>query len=126
MTAISGDMSNWPALSAKRDRVVLAAEQAIGAAGAVGVLVSDDPGVVVTKNAAAGTYDIVFPKAIRGSLRATIVSPLGTIKGSWMTAFNAAAGTAQLVTGNAAGAATNPADGDIVQLLFLLDTRSDA
>ena len=106
MTAVSGDMSNWPALSAKRDRVVAAADQVIAAAGAVGLLTADDPDIRITKNAAAGTYDIVFPKAIRGSLRVSVVSALGTVRSSWLSAFDAAAGTARVVTGDAAGAAT--------------------
>lgn len=126
MTAIAGDMPHWELRSAKRDRVVICSEQTIGAAGAVGTLVTDDPGVTVAKNASAGTYDIAFPKAHRASVYCSVVSPAGTVKTVSVVALSASAGTAQLVTNNAAGAATNPATSDVLLFELLLDMRSDA
>lgn len=126
MTTIAGDMPHYSMRSAKRDRVVICAEQTIGASGAVGALVTDDPGVTITKNAGAGTYDIVFPKAIRAQIQASLVSPAGTVKTCWVAALSASAGTAQLVCGNGGGTATNPASSDVLLLEFLLDMRSDS
>lgn len=126
MADISGNIASYPMKSAMRDRLIICAEQTIGAAGAVGTLRADDPGVTVAKNAGTGTYDIVFPKAIRGQLQVSLVSAAGTVKTFWLAAFSATAGTAQLITGNGGGTATNPASGDILQLEFILDTRSDS
>lgn len=126
MTAVAGDIPDYPALSAKRDRVMLSATQPItGGAGAVGPLVSDDPGITIAKNAGAGTYDITFPKAIAAKIYAQLLSPAGTVKIAQLSALNAAAGTAQLVCSAPGGAATNPAAADEIHLLFLLDQRSD-
>jgi len=125
MTAIAGDIPDYPALSAKRDRIMLCGEQPIGAAGAVGTLVAYDPGLTITKNAGAGTYDIVFPKAIAAKLLCQLVSPAGTVKIVNTVSISASAGTAQIVTSAPGGAATNPANGDVIHLLLLLDQRSD-
>ena len=124
MTAIAGDIPDYPALSAKRDRVDLCAEQTIGAAGAVGALVADDPGFTCAKNAGAGTYDLTFPKAIAAKLFCQVVSA-GTVKIVNTVAINAAAGTAQIVTSAPGGAATNPANGDVLHIMLKLDQRSD-
>jgi len=126
MTAVAGDIPDYEALSAKRDRVMLSATQAIGAAGAVGALTSDDPGITIAKNAGAGTYDITFPKAVAAKIYSQLLSAAGTVKITSLAALNAAAGTAQLVTSAPGGAATNPANGDELHLLLLLDKRSDS
>lgn len=122
MTATAADMSPFPLRGhARKNIVVLEAVQAIGAAGAVGTLDSDDPGVTVTKNGSTGTYDITYPKAVKARLYWSLISAAGTVKTAWIAALSATAGTAQLVTGNGGGTATNPADGDKIQLLFLLE-----
>lgn len=126
MTAVAGDIPDYPALSAKRDRIVLCGEQVIGAAGAVGALTADDPGLTITKNASAGTYDIVYPKAIAAKLLCQLVSPAGTVKIVNTVAISASAGTAQIVTSAPGGAATNPAASDVIHVLLLLDQRSDS
>jgi len=126
MTTIAGDLPSYPSHSAKRDRVLVAASQAIGAAGAVGTLTADDPGVTVTKNAAAGTYDVVFPKAIAAKIVPVVKSAAGTVVGAYLTAYSASAGTAQVVTTAGDGTATNPANGDELHLLLWLDKRSDS
>lgn len=107
--------------SARRDVITLEAIQTIGAAGAIGALDSDDPGFTVAKNASTGTYDITYPKAPRGRLYWTIVSAVGTVKGAYLTAMDTTAGTAQLVTENGSGTATNPASGDKIQLMLRLE-----
>lgn len=126
MTLIAGDIPDWGLLSAKRDRIVISAKQVIGAAGAVGALTVDDNGVTVTKNAGAGTYDITFPRAIDAKIYSQLLSAAGTVKITSLAALSASAGTAQLITSAPGGAATNPASGDEIHMLFVLDQRSDA
>ena len=126
MTAIAGDIPDYNCKSAKRDRVMLCGEQTIGAAGAVGTLVADDPGLTITKNASTGTYDIVYPKAIAAKLLCQLVSAAGTVKIVNTVAISASAGTAQIVTSAPGGSATNPASGDVIHLMLMLDKRSDS
>ncbi len=126
MTAIAGDIPAYSACSAKRSRLNLTAQQTIGAAGAVGALVADDPGFTCAKNAGAGTYDITFPKAIAATLFLNVVSAAGTVKITNIVAINASAGTAQIVASAPGGVAANPASGDVIHFLLMLDTRSDS
>jgi hypothetical protein len=126
MTAVAGDIADYPLRSVKRDRTILCADQVIGAAGAVGTLTADDPGVTVAKNAGTGVYDITFPKAIRATIDVSLYSPAGTVKTWWIVAMSASAGTAQIAIGNGGGTATNPASADVLGIVFTLDKRSDS
>ncbi len=126
MTAIAGDIPAYPLSSAKRSRVIVGAEQIIGAAGAVGALTADDSGLTIAKNAGAGTYDIAFPKAIAAKLMCQVVSPAGTVKIVNTVSISASAGTAQIVTSAPGGVATNPASADVIHILLWLDQRSDS
>jgi hypothetical protein len=108
--------------SPQGSRLLICAEQAIGAAGAVGALAVDEPGITVAKNAAAGTYDITFPTAPRGRLFATLVSPVPTVGGLVVSAIDTTLGTAQVVC--CVGVTpTNPASGDKIHLMLVLDAR---
>lgn len=122
MTLIAGDIPDYDLRSGKRDRVLLEADQLIGAAGAVSTLTVDDNGVTVAKNAGAGTYDLTFPKAIRAQIMCNVFSPANTVNGWNVTALNAAAGTAQIAF-RAAGVATNPAAADVLYIQLWLDQR---
>lgn len=127
MTAIAGDVPHYPMKCGKRDRLELLAKQVIGAAGAVGALTADDPGITVAKNAGTGVYDITFPKAIAAQVGVrALYSPAGTVKTWWLVAYSASAGTAQIAIGNGGGTATNPASSDEIHLEFMLDMRSDS
>lgn len=119
MTTYAGDASVYPAKGyGSRDYVEFRAKQVIGASGAVGTLTKDDPQVTVAKNAGTGTYDITFPKCTDVTILAALVSAAGTVKTFWLAAQSATAGTAQLVTGNGGGTATNPASADEIHLVF--------
>lgn len=126
MAQYAADVSDYPLLSGKRDRIVLSADQTIGAAGAVGAIVKDDPGITVAKAGGTGTYDITFPAAPAGRLIASLTSAAGTVSQYSIAAFSATAGTAQVITRAPAGTATNPASGDVLSLVLVLDSRSDA
>lgn len=120
-------MAHYCARSGKRDRLRLRAKQVIGAAGAVGALTADDPGITVAKNAGTGVYDITFPKAIAAEIAVkALYSPAATVKTWWLVAYDASAGTAQIAIGNGGGTATNPASADELHLEFTLDMRSDS
>lgn len=122
MTLIAGDIPDYDLRCAKRDRCLVEADQTIGAAGAVGTLLADDPGVTIAKNAGAGTYDLTYPKAIRAQIMCNVVSAANTVNGWRIVAINAAAGTAQIAF-MAAGVITNPANGDVLQIQLWLDQR---
>lgn len=124
MSTHAAEIAGYIDRSARRDVITLEAVQTIGASGAVGALDSDDPGITVTKNASAGTYDITYPKAPKGRLYPSVISVAGTVVGYNVTAFDPTAGTAQVVTVNGAGTATNPASGDKIQLMLRLEQRS--
>jgi hypothetical protein len=127
MSTIAGECINYNAKSGKRDRIRLEARVTIGAAGAIGSQETDDPGLVVSKNAGTGVYDLVFPKAPKGSMGPpAIVSPAGTVKSAWIVSFSATLGTAQVAIGNGGGTATNPATSDVLVFELQLEMRSDA
>lgn len=85
----------------------------IGAVGAV-ASTSNLPDVTANRTG-AGTYALVFAiPAPDWELGTGIKSAAGTIASAQFTAENATAGTATLVTRNAAGAATDPAVGDVL------------
>lgn len=86
----------------------------IGATGAVGATVIDAP-ITVTR-ASAGTYTLTYPYGYDAVVSPQVVSPASTINGANCTAVSGSAGTATVVTRNAAGAATDPANGDILQI----------
>lgn len=121
MTAAAADMAPYPFKHARERAIVLEFSQTIGAVGAVGALDKDDPAVTVAKDAGAGEYDITFPTAQKARLYWSLESPLGTVKTAWITALSATAGTATLITGNGGGTATDPASGDKIHVMLVLE-----
>lgn len=127
MSTVAGETNNYPAKSGKRDRVRLEARVVIGASGAIASQETDDPGFVVTKDAGTGVYNLVFPKAPKGSIGSpAFVSLVGTIKSAWVTTFSATSGTAQVAFGNGGGTATNPAASDVLVFELQLEMRTDS
>lgn len=94
---------------------------AIGAAGAVDPTIAGyraSAGCTLT-NTGAGTFTGVFPACPNvAPLPYVAVSAAGTVVDAVCTAYSATAGTIALTTKNAAGAATNPASGDIIGLIL--------
>jgi hypothetical protein len=124
MTDVSGNVSSYPAKSARRERTSFAAVITIGAAGAVGAQDVDDPGMVLTKNGGTGDYTLAFPLAPRGFIRALyVVSAAGTIKGVGVISFDPTAGALNFITHAGEATATNPASGDKVHVELGLDCR---
>lgn len=124
MTTTADAIPGYPLRHARRDILHMEFTQTIGASGAVGALDKDDPAVTVTKEGGTGTYSMTYPKAAKGRLFWSLISPAATVKTAWITAFDPTAGTATLVTGNGGGTATNPADGDKIQFFLTLDSRT--
>lgn len=73
-----------------------------------------DPGFTWAR-ASAGVYNITFPPCPRGVIKPLIVkTATPTVFTAHVTAFSDTAGTATIRYNNAAGAATDPANGDII------------
>jgi hypothetical protein len=88
---------------------------AIGAAGVATVdSEHSDPKTTLARTG-AGVYNATFPGAARGFVDPKIIrSAASTVFTAVVTALDIAAGTATIRFNNAAGAATDPANGDIV------------
>jgi hypothetical protein len=120
------DLSLTNALTAQTDLVIDIVEINIGATGAVGTQVVGCAGVTFTRTG-AGTYTLVYPAAVAGALIPYVAkSAAPTVFDCSVTARNVTAGTATIVFANAAGAATDPANGDIVGLLLILKGSAPA
>ena len=79
----------------------------------------DHPSIGTTRNS-AGNYALKFPPCADFDLDFCIISPALTVANVVMTALNPTAGTATIVVTNAAGAATDPANGDSIHLCLSL------
>jgi hypothetical protein len=89
----------------------------IGATGAPTVRTGSARGIAVTRNT-TGTYDVTFPAC---SLAVILPFPVvsTTIESCQGQALSASAGTAQFTTDVAAGTAADPANGNVIGLLFI-------
>lgn len=123
MSTTAGDIPVYDMRAARPDRAEVEFSIPIVAAGAVGAVLNyqDDPNITVT-HGTAGVYSLTFPPSadIRGTIDCTLVSAAGTVKGFYWSAFAPNAGTAQITTTNAAGAATDPANGDSLIIALTL------
>ena len=130
MSIAAGETNNYPMKAAKRDRVEM--EMRATVTGGAGVIVTpltaqDDPNMSVTRGGSAGLYAITFPPSADGlgMIDVQIISPAGTVKGWFCTAFNPSAGTASIQTVNAAGASTDPAAADSLVIAITASMRRD-
>lgn len=118
-----GEVMAMPLLSAdhRANRCFVASFAVTGASGAPDTTSSNyrvPNGVTITRTG-TGTYNITFPGMPYGFVNAFIgLSAAGTVVDVVPSALSATAGTATLVTKNAAGTATDPASGDVVVMLF--------
>lgn len=118
MARTYGDLLLSNALSGQDNLAIGALELNIGATGAVGSQIFGPPGVTFTRTG-AGTYTLVYPASLGMALIPYVaVSAAGTVIDGTITAKSSTAGTATVVYRNAAGAATDPANGDVVGMLF--------
>lgn len=125
MANAAGDMDKKPAYNGRGMRLHACCHVNIGAAGAptVDPLKCDDSGFTITR-ASAGLYNLVYPRCVDVRIEVELVSPLPTVFGYILTAKSATAGTAQFRINNAAGAATDPASGDTVNLIYTMDSEN--
>lgn len=118
MARTFGDLAASNGQVVQSDLRIAALEINIGATGAVGSQIFGPPGVTLTRTG-TGTYTIVYPAALGMAIIPYIAkSAAPTVFDVSVTAKSATAGTATIVTANAAGTATDPANGDILGLLF--------
>ena len=126
MTAVAADIADYPFKAARREGSFISMLVPIGATGAVGTLDVDDPGMSISR-ASQGVYNVVFPTCPAGRIHVSIVkSAARTI----ISAFGAStpsftAGTWQFHCVDAAGAATDPANGDILLVELIAFKRAD-
>lgn len=111
--------------SAVRDVVTFREIVSIGATGAPSFASndSDDPGITVTRST-NGTYTLAFPKGKRAWFSVGFVSAASTVTEWILTALDANAGTATLLTiAIAAGSPTptDPASGDKIMLTITVE-----
>lgn len=118
MARTAGDLANKPCNSAKNAALLMRAKVDIGATGAPTLdATKSTPGISITR-ADTGDYDIVFPGCHFAFVQIGIVSPLATVIAAVVTAKDSAAGTASLLTVDAAGAAADPASGDDLEIVI--------
>lgn len=111
-----GDEQAYPQQNANPEALIAVTKTTIGASGAVSST-TGAPGVVIA-NTGTGTYSVTHPKAPAVAMAWSLQSAAGTVKQLWFTASDNAAGTAAFTTGNGGGTATNPANGDIIMIIF--------
>ncbi len=125
MSNVAGEVQYYDFKAGHRDRIELEMRALIGGAGAVSSLqFQDDPNMSVT-HGATGVYTLTFPPGAdgNGQLDVSVVSAAGTVRGAWTSAFAPNSGTASITTVNAAGTATDPANGDVIMITLTLSTR---
>jgi hypothetical protein len=107
----------FPMRNTKRGIIVTRAKLVLGASGAVATT-SDypDPAFTFTLSS-TGTYAVKFPPCSEVDMYFSVYSPAATINGVIITALNASAGTATIVTMGDTAAA-EPASGDAITVLF--------
>jgi len=91
----------------------------IGSTGAPTIAYKDAPCIAVSRTG-TGAYTLAFPKGKYGIVKATLISPAGTVRSAYIltTTTSGSAGAATIITVNASGVATDPASGDVMQLEF--------
>lgn len=100
---------------------IMTASVAIGAAGAVDATITGSrvPANLVVANTGAGTFSVAYPACPNCTIVPAIeLSAAGTVQQAFLTAKAPTSGTATLTTRNAAGAATNPASGDLISIVI--------
>ncbi len=124
MARTFGDLMPCNALAVQDNLRIAVLELNIGATGAVGTQIFGPPGVTYTRSS-AGVYTIVYPAALGMALIPYIAkSAAPTVFDAMITAKNQTAGTATVTYTNAAGAATDPANGDIIGMIFFAKTSA--
>jgi hypothetical protein len=126
MATVIGETYPYPLESAHRRRIEFEMSFLVGAAGAVGTITSDDPGVTVA-HGSAGVYNLTFPAGAdaNGQLDGSPVSAAGTVTGFSINAFAPNLGTAQITCRASGGAATDPANGDRVMIQIFMNARRE-
>lgn len=124
MTAIAGNIADFDVKHIDNDVQLGSTEITIGASGAIGSELPDDPGFAATKNGGTGDYTLAFPQAPKGRIVGIyMISAAGTVGQAKVISFDPVAGTLNFITSNPAGAATNPANGDKIHVTLALYKR---
>lgn len=115
--------NQFPQQNVNAERVAFALNLPIGASGAPGTI-AGAPGFTFTRTG-AGTYTGTMPKVVDIYFNAiNCISAAGTVIDGTFTAVSASAGTFAFTTRNAAGTATDPANGDTLTFSGLIKYKA--
>lgn len=117
---MAADCEQYPVQTGKGGRVILKHAITIGAAGAVSSEVVDDGHCAATYST-TGTYTLTFPAANNGAIFFSIQSASATVTHAYLTAASFSGGTATFVT-SSVSAPADPASGNIITILYVLDS----
>lgn len=121
MTEYAGATARFTQQNIARESIRAIVKVTIGGTGAVSATSAPDPAFTVTRST-TGTYTLTYPKCVACTILHGLYSPAGTVVTAYTTAKSATAGTATIVTSTVVGA-TDPASGDVLTLVFEMETR---
>lgn len=113
MARVAGDYDAFPASARKPDFRIFTAKVAIGATGAP--TLTGDEGITISRSG-TGTYALVYPAFPDDANVLVTPRQSATIANAAASAISPTAGTATIVTRDFAGAAADPANGDVLQI----------
>ena len=114
MSANAADVYKFPGLDASPSVVHMTCGVTFGVT-SVASTDPDDPGITFTRTG-VGTYTLAYPACPRARIGMQIQSAALTVVTSNITAKTTTSGTATVKTLNNAGAATDPATGDALDI----------
>lgn len=123
MTQQASDVSGYVDKAATRDVITFMGQWAIGASGAVGASVTDDPRITLARSA-AGSYDLTYPAGYSAFIDFELQSPDAspTAMSFVLTAKSPTAGTASFISGNTT-AAIELETGSVLTVCMRVSTR---
>lgn len=130
MPNAAGDVPAYPLRDASREITTFRMLVPIGATGAVGTVVKNNPGLSITR-AAQGDYDVVHPACARAwytvKMRTADATPTVEACGQVDHAsVNPTAGTFSFYTLDFAGAAANPESGSAIEIIIECETQTNS
>lgn len=123
MTDTAGDIRGIPVHSAAAKQLLCCATITFGSTGAIASVDSDDPRLTLGA-LTTGVGALTYPKAVRARITFTLESPAtSAVTECVLLAQDAAAGTATIQTSKA-GTPANPASGDKLHIVCVLQSVS--
>lgn len=128
MPNAAGDIEAFPLKDASKEIVTFRMYVPIGATGAVGTVVKNNPGLSISR-ANTGDYDVVHPPCVRAwyeiRLLTADASPTVDTAQVDVASINPGAGTFSFYT-CLSGTAANPESGSAIEIKIECETRSNS